>query len=74
MIVVVFLLVVEFPEAAVGDAGPREPVKVAPIDSTTLESERTAVVEPARTVGLGLIPGDEDDVELKAVLMVELEG
>jgi hypothetical protein len=48
---VMFLLVVEFTEATVGDAVSRELVEVAPIESTRLESEGTAVAEPARTVG-----------------------
>ena len=51
IIVVVFLPVAEFSKATVGDADSRELVEVALIDSTRLGSERTAVVEPARTVG-----------------------
>ena len=74
MIAVVFLLAVEFSEATVGDGGPRELAEVAPIDSTRLESERTAVVEPARTVGCGLALGDEDNAAIEPVLRVELEG
>jgi len=51
MIGVVFLLVVEATEATVGDAVPRELVEVVPTEGTRLESDITAVVEPARTVG-----------------------
>ena len=71
----VFLPAVEFSEAAVGDAGPRELVEVAPIDSTRLGSEGAAVVEPARTVGWGLASDDRGDTgtELGAILGVELE-
>ena len=76
MIAVVFLLVVELSETVVGDAGPRELVKVTPIDSTILGSERTVVVEPARTVGWELASSDVDNAgtELEATLRVELEG
>jgi len=74
MIAVVFLLAVKLPEATVGDAGPRELAEVAPIDSTRLESERTAVVEPARMVGCGSALGDESDAATEPVLRVELGG
>jgi hypothetical protein len=59
IIEVVFLSAVELFKATVGDALPGV---VGPNDSTRLASERTAVIEPARTVGWETIPDDEDDV------------
>lgn len=73
MIGMVFLLVVEFSEAMVGDVAPRELVGVASIDSTRLGSERIAVIEPARTVGRGFAPdgGDDARTEVEAIAGVE---
>ena len=48
---VVLLLVVEASEATVGDAVPRELAEAVPTEGTRLKSDRTTVVEPARTVG-----------------------
>ena len=75
MIAVVFLPVVKFSEAGVGDAGPRELIHVAPVDSTRLGPRRPADVELARAVGWKLAPDDGDGAmtELEVVLGVVSE-